>query len=643
MDLWNNSCITRFTYKNQLQVQITSYTHWTHNRVTVFHYEIKNISAKPIDAGCVAEPFVSYHNQKFNFSIVKKRLALHLKEDWLLHKLSVFLGVAGTKNYTVSQTGKIYIKALLQPGGTASFTLYEGIMTSKNTPDPSTTITNEIGQLIKIDYQKVFQDHRNNVHKFWNQSYVLLPWEDLCRLYYRSALIVAGNLRYGDYYPCVSMLTSSSYTGFGWGMDNVPLYDFLMQTGRADYVLNVFKHFRNTMPPDTANYGSQLNYSFGPAPWKTMVCNSSGNYAYLMYQYYSITGDKPYLKNILYPQLKSFSNFWTGYANNGGGSYGLWTREKYNNKIWEVHTYDELVFKFGKNYQWGEIDHAFDAVAPAKWTLNTTVSLAKQLKTDNALRVRWEACNKKLLLPENDSFYLTFHNRNRANDTLKYAPDPFPKRSVMACAQFNCVYPTFLSDMDTAKLLNTYRAIKNYDLLDWNFNYNLQLYDVLARLKMPDELEWLMTKSKMNLRDRLDIAEHNTFSENGQGRGAGYFLMPYGVLDVSVNEMFLQSFNGVIDVFPCIMPMLRNYPLIFKNLRADNGFSVSAVWDKGKVQHINILSTNGNRCTLKIPENWEAAYAQNGKIKIATKTNQVNKTISFFTIKGQAYSIKEIK
>ena len=109
MDLWNNSCITGFTYKNQLQVQITSYTHWAHNRVTVFHYEIKNISAKPVDAGCVAEPFVSYHNQKFNFSIVKKGLALHLKEDWLLHDLYKRYASFLSDSRKKSRDSKLYI------------------------------------------------------------------------------------------------------------------------------------------------------------------------------------------------------------------------------------------------------------------------------------------------------------------------------------------------------------------------------------------------------------------------------------------------------------------------------------------------------------------------------------------------------
>jgi hypothetical protein len=636
MDLWDNTCITEFTYMQQLQVQITSYTHWVNNRVAVFHYKLKNISAMPINAGCVAEPIASYHGQRFNFSKTGQGLSLYLKEDWLLHELSVCLRVSGIRSYTVKETGKITINLLLKPGGSSSFTVYQGIVTSKNSANPILANTKEMDRLDGTDYDKVYKDHCNSVHEFWNRSYVLLPWKDLCRLYYRSALIIAGNLRYGDYYPCVSMLTSSSYTGFGWGMDNVPLYDFLMQTGRADYVLNVFKHFRETMPADPGNYGNQLNYSFGPNPWGTMVCSSSGNYAYLMHQYFSLTGDIFFLNNILYPQLKSFCNFWAGFANNAGGSYGFWTREKYNKKNWEVHTYDEPVFRYGKNYNWGESDHVLDAVAPAKWTLEITSALAKKQTIDADLRAKWEDCNARLVLPQTNSVYLTYRNRT---DSLAYNPDPFPKRKVMACAQFNCVYPTFLSSKDTTKLLNTYRQIKNKAMFSWNHNYNLQMYDIVARLQMPAELEWLLTKSELNIRDRLDNAEHNSFSEKGQGQGAGNFLMPYGMLNVSVNEMLLQSFNDTLQVFPCVMPMFTQKPLLFRKLRANKGFDVSAIWNNGKTQSIEIQSRNGNVCTLKIPQNWKYLSVYDGNRKAEIKTDRSGQTISFATQAGRTYKI----
>jgi len=433
-------------------------------------------------------------------------------------------------------------------------------------------------------------------------------------------------------------LTNSSYTGFGWGMDNVPIYDFLMQTGRADYVVNVFKHFRNTMPADSGNFGNQLNYSFGPDPWKTnMVCNSSGNYAYLMHQYYSITGDTSFFNHVLYPQLKSFCNFWSGYANNAGGSYGIWTREQYNNKQWEVHTYDELVFKYGKNYNWGESDHVFDVVAPAKWTLTTTAALAKERNLDPDLRLKWESCNARLELPQSDSFFLTYRNRT---DTLAYLPDPFPGRQVMACAQFNCIYPTFLDNIDKAKVARTYNIIREKNVIYWNFNYNLQLYDIAARLKMPEELEWLLTKSEANIRDRLDAGEHNTFSEIGQGDGAGYFIMPYGMLNVSINEMLLQSYNDTLQVFPCVMPMFVQKPLLFNKLRAKNGFIVSASWNNGMRENIEIQSLNGNRCIVKISNNLKNISVSSDNQKVDIEIDIKHKTISFATLPNKTYIVK---
>jgi hypothetical protein len=195
--------------------------------------------------------------------------------------------------------------------------------------------------------------------------------------------------------------------------------------------------------------------------------------------------------------------------------------------------------------------------------------------------------------------------------------------------------------MDTTKLLNTYWIIKNKDLIGWNFNYNLQLYDVVARLKMPEELEWLITKSELNIRARLDTAEYNTFSESGKGGGSGYFIMPYGMLNVSVNEMLLQSFNDTLQVFPCVMPMFTGKPLLFRNLQANNGFSVSATWDNAKTRKIEILSRNGNVCVLKIPQSWTDINVYNGNQKVEIKTDKAKNTISFVTQAGRTYIITD--
>ena len=160
---------------------------------------------------------------------------------------------------------------------------------------------------------------------------------------------------------------------------------------------------------------------------------------------------------------------------------------------------------------------------------------------------------------------------------------------------------------------------------------------------MPEELEWLLIKSKLNIRDRLDSAEYNTFSEFGQGKGAGYFLMPYGMLNVSVNEMLMQSFNDTLEVFPCVMPMFVQKPLLFRNLQANNGFSVSATWNNGKTQNIEILSRNGNVCVLKVPKNWTYISVYKGNEKTEIKADKSANTISFVTQAGRTYTISDEK
>jgi hypothetical protein len=638
LNLWDNTVTTQFVYKKQLLVEITSYTHWELNRVAAFSYTLKNISNKPVNAGCIAEPFVLYYKNRLPVVPTKTGFTLHVKEPWLLHELAMEWGVSGVKSFKTENNNRIYINTPLKPGEATSFTIYQSIYTALNATNPVAAAKNEIAGLIALSHKRVMSGHKEKIHDFWGKSFILLPWKELSRLYYHSSLMVASNLRFGTYYPCVSTLTNSSYTGFGWGMDNVPAYEYLMLSGRADYIINVFKHFRNSMPADPNDMGEQLNYSFDAMPWRDMVCNSSGNYAYLMHRYISITGDSVQTEKILYPILRSFCNFWAGYASNAGGSYGFWTREKYNGREWDVHTYDEPVFEYGKNYRWGESDNVFDVVAPAKWTLEKTCVLSKQLKKDSLLSIKWADCNKRLILPQSDSFYLTYKNRT---DVEGYRPDPFPNRHVGACAQFNGIYPTFLNDIDTAKLYNTYRAIKNNPSFAWNFNYNIQFYDIMARLKQPEELEWLMVKSGLNIKDRLDTTEYLVFGESGQSQGAGYFLMPYAMLNVSICEMFLQSFNDTLEVFPCVMPGLAKFPIIFNGLMANNGFKVSGVWDKGKAQSITIKSNSGKTCVLKIPENWQSINVLERNREVNLKIDKKSQTVSFNTKAGNNYTVNQ--
>ena len=86
------------------------------------------------------------------------------------------------------------------------------------------------------------------------------------------------------------------------------------------------------------------------------------------------------------------------------------------------------------------------------------------------------------------------------------------------------------------------------------------------------------------------------------------YMAPMGIwfenfaLPAVVNECLMQSYNGIIRLFP-------NWPLDkraeFSTLRAVGGFLVSAIADDGIIQGIEIYSEAGS--TLRVYNPWNQA------------------------------------
>jgi hypothetical protein len=66
----------------------------------------------------------------------------------------------------------------------------------------------------------------------------------------------------------------------------------------------------------------------------------------------------------------------------------------------------------------------------------------------------------------------------------------------------------------------------------------------------------------------------------------------------TINEMLLQSHEGVLRLFP-VWP--KDKDARFGNLRAYGAFLVSSEWSKGRVQALRIESEKGRACTLQNP------------------------------------------
>jgi hypothetical protein len=103
----------------------------------------------------------------------------------------------------------------------------------------------------------------------------------------------------------------------------------------------------------------------------------------------------------------------------------------------------------------------------------------------------------------------------------------------------------------------------------------------------------------------------------------------------SINYLLLQSWGGVIRVFPAVPLRWRN--VSFHNFRTEGAFLVSAQWQGGEAKQLFIRSEAGGRCTVRNP--WPGSgltvLDSSGR---QVKTAQRGGDFSFSTLAGSDYS-----
>jgi hypothetical protein len=133
--------------------------------------------------------------------------------------------------------------------------------------------------------------------------------------------------------------------------------------------------------------------------------------------------------------------------------------------------------------------------------------------------------------------------------------------------------------------------------------------------------------------EKLLAAMRRNIQENTYPNGYIFFLgggvETASTIPATVNEMLLQSFSGVLRLFPV---WTRNQDASFSSLRAYGAFLVSSKFKNGRVGDLTIVSEKGRACTLENPwsgqsivlyRNGKKAEALNGsKVKFSTTSGE---------------------
>jgi alpha-L-fucosidase 2 len=128
--------------------------------------------------------------------------------------------------------------------------------------------------------------------------------------------------------------------------------------------------------------------------------------------------------------------------------------------------------------------------------------------------------------------------------------------------------------------------------------------------------------------------------KNGYPNGYIFFfgggVESASTIPAAINEMMLQSFSGVLRLFP-VWP--KDHDASFGDLRAYGAFLVSSRFNNGRVGELTIVSEKGRDCTLENPWPGSALVLYRNGRKAETLTGS---RITFSTARDESISIRPL-
>ncbi len=316
--------------------------------------------------------------------------------------------------------------------------------------------------------------------------------------------------------------------------------------------------------------GGWIQYSLSPtiAAWLSQ-------HFYWQWKY---SMDKNFLQTRAYPYLHEVAVFLENisYMENGKRKLPLSSSPEYNDNsinAWFLNTtnYDLSLMKF-----------AFQAAATCAMAMN---------KKEEALH--WQKINAELPALNADETGLTI------------APG-FPRKvSHRHHSNLMSIYPLGLLNVNNAhdKMIidSSLRWMEKTGTREWcgySFSWAASLY---ARAKEGDSAARELKIFASN------FCSPNSFHLNGDQEGGQYSNFTYRPFTLEGNfafaqglqEMLLQSYSGVIEIFPAIPASWKNVG--FNNLRAEGAFLISAAKTNCMIDAVTVTAEQGGTLRLKLP------------------------------------------
>jgi len=562
--------------------------------------------------------------------------------------------------YTVSVT----LNLDYSDGKPKQYIIFLTVVTSGEAEDPLQKAKESIDAACARGYQAIFSEHSKWWHDFWGKSFIELDDDFIENLWYFQLYQFASSSR-GKIAPGLQGLwylrDESGWHGDYHGDINMVMsYWPIFSSNHLELGEPYFETFYKMLPTVKRQTEELYNIDGAKYPIATIIdsgreiCTnyyryiqcSSGFYAQLYWWGYLYSQDRKFLRERAYPVMKECAKFYQGYLSKDEQGkhyiYPSWSPEQ-----------GPL---FSKN---PTID-----IALIKALLRGTIEASTILSVDQKERQGWQKILDNLPeYPVKDNMFLdsaSVDTHIPLNHPSLLAP-VFPAGEIgINSPQWSIAANTLNHVMDWAKR----RPFVNED--GWNDSFTWPwLACVAARLGLGDRAKeflyalgvnqflkpngffslWACTMLSAEEKRREVIVDKGfgvwvSTAREGRERQPVFLESGSGFIN-AVDEMLLQSYDGVIRLFPAVPTSWKRVRVA--GLRAVGAFLVCSEFNQGEISYVSVGSLEGQRCRVVNPWPDQGIRVRELTTKKEVKFEKQADKVIFDTSEGHFYVVERTR
>ncbi len=320
------------------------------------------------------------------------------------------------------------------------------------------------------------------------------------------------------------------------------------------------------------------------------------------------TYDKDYARENYYDFVLNTAAFWEDYLVKEKGRYVI-----KNDAAHEIPYYRGERFRYITHKGQIEAVNAINSLGLVKLLFAAVYDMAKELGLNTEKYALWED------IIENLSDFPTFIKKGKK--CFRYSKRGIRWRNDNTVG-LQHIYPASQIGLSSGeKLLKIAR--NTYFINDRRLDDNGSNSYLPAGARIGVDPAFVLEGIRMNIKEFG--LPNRLFRHHGGG------IEHLTTVPATVNEMLMQSHEGIIRLFPC---WDKNMNASFENLRADGAFLVSSELKNGQVESLKIKSLRGRKCSVECTGIGEVIReSDNAKIPCEKEGN----TVAFETQAGETY------